>query len=782
MSEEAARKDKNRKGENMKRILLLLLSGFLAITLVACKDDSVELSLAKTSTSIEVGASETVAITAAKGDAAKLKATSSDPSIVTATIEGTNLKIVAVEEGAAVITVSVDGKEDSVRLNVSVKAPTTGARFEGHTQLFYIDIGQDLELGINEAIKNIKAYDDDGSEIEGTITVSGIELVDISAGVGTQFQLEISILKSSGTALTGVITIELIGEAVEERVVIYGPTKLTYYIGSVGFDFENEFSAMNITTKENLEVTAEFTLGKELTLSTPGRHTVKVYAEDGLLSAERTIELYVKQAVSIKDELRETTSANPISISFGHGNGADIEALFNKYARNFEAEMLKEGIHVSVSIDKWGANYDEVRDAVTSAMQSGSALPNIIQNYPDHLVEYHSHGKIVSLAPYAFHPVWGFGDEANSSWYDIVQSYRNEQRAASLEGDMLSMPFNKSTEFVIYNKDMFDEVLQGKAFPETWEDLMALAPALRGQIDANIARIAQAYQAAGNSTYTADVQAAAKSQFYPFSYDSAGNAFITLTKAWGGAYTAQTGKKADKLLFNNDQTKQMLTFFGENRQEFTSPAVWNNAQYATDLFLKGYSAFSVSSSAGADKNTPFVANSTTKAFNVGVAPMLYSKLYPEHRNVIQQGTNFAITTEGDADQKIVSWLFLKFLNEFETSYDYAIEKGYFPTRNSTLTSSEYQAFLAKANTPITTGMTKAQADEIMRAKAAQIYFIQRDFMVFDLPFKGSSGVRGKVETAFKDIVLAQKGANLTDVINNALINAYNESLRLVTDD
>ena len=28
------------------------------------------------------------------------------------------------------------------------------------------------------------------------------------------------------------------------------------------------------------------------------------------------------------------------------------------------------------------------------------------------------------------------------------------------------MPFNKSTEFILYNKDMFDEVLKGDPFPK----------------------------------------------------------------------------------------------------------------------------------------------------------------------------------------------------------------------------------------------------------------------------------------------------------------------------
>ena len=224
----------------------------------------------------------------------------------------------------------------------------------------------------------------------------------------------------------------------------------------------------------------------------------------------------------------------------------------------------------------------------------------------------------------------------------------------------------------------------------------------------------------------------------------------------------------------------MLRFFGSNRANFTAPAVWNNASYATDYFLKGYSAFSVSSTAGADKNTPMIG--TTKLFNVGVAPMLYSKLYPEFRNVIQQGTNFAITTDADEDERIVAWLFLKFLNSKRVSLDYAFEKGYFPTRNSTLNSQEYQEFIALADNSIIDGMQRTEADKIMRAKAVSIYLQQKDFMVFDLPFKGSSGVRQKVAPALTDVLLAGPDEDLEQKINAALTNAYNESLRLVSDD
>lgn len=764
-----------------KRILLVFLAVLAVLTLAACGGGS-GLKVAKSSVSIDVGQTETVAITTSKDNVSKLEVSSSNQAVATATISGDKVSIKGVAAGNAVISIKVKDTKLESKINVTVKATATGARFEGHTGIFYIDASGNLETEVRDALADIKAYDDDNSLITSELIIEGIEQIDVSAGSGTQFELQIKVMKANGEAMTAVITVEVIGEATNDRIVIFGPSKLVYYIGSVNFDLAKEFSAINLGTKENVPISLDYIVGEQTTLGTPGEYPVTVIAEQGNLKEEKTITVRTRSAVTLPNELGTSSAANPITIRFGHGNGQDIHALFEKYAQWFEAKMLEEGHYVKVDVEQTGSNYDEVLTNITKLMQTNDKLPHIVQNYPDHLVEYNGYGKIESLTPYVFHPVWGFTDEANDSWYDIVQSYRDEQRSASKEGDILSLPFNKSTEFVLYNKDMFDEVLKGKPFPETWEELIALAPALRQQIDSNIARIAAAYNRAGNTTYTPGDQAAAKAEFYPFSYDSGGNAFITLTKQWGGEYTAQARLKADKLRFVNDQTKQMLMYFAQNRSDFTSPAVWNNARYATDLFLKGYSAFSVSSTAGADKNTPLVG--TSKLFNIGVAPLPYSRLYPEHRNVIQQGTNFAITKHDDhtQDEKIVAFLFLKFLNESKTSLDYAFEKGYFPTRYSSLETEEYATFLAKANNPIEDGISKTEADLIMRAKAAQVYFMQKDFMVFDLPFIGSSAVRTKVETTFKDTLLSAAGDNMSTKIDQLLQMAYDEAMKVVQDD
>ena len=210
------------------------------------------------------------------GIADKLKVTSSNASVATATIEGSTLKVTGVASGSAVIEVeaegiTVDDKPLKARLNVAVKAQAQGARFEGHTGVFLIDVGYPLDEEVRAATKNIKAYDDDGTLIPAeNISITGTELIDVTAAEGTRFQLEISATKKDGTKLTAVITIEIFGQSVEERVVIFGPSKLTYYIGSdqQGFDLQKEFSARNLNTKEDVPVSVEYLLDKDITLQT----------------------------------------------------------------------------------------------------------------------------------------------------------------------------------------------------------------------------------------------------------------------------------------------------------------------------------------------------------------------------------------------------------------------------------------------------------------------------------------------------------------------------------
>jgi ABC-type glycerol-3-phosphate transport system substrate-binding protein len=116
---------------------------------------------------------------------------------------------------------------------------------------------------------------------------------------------------------------------------------------------------------------------------------------------------------------------------------------------------------------------------------------------------------------------------------------------------------------------------------------------------------------------------------------------------------------------------------------------------------------------------------------------------------------------GTDQEKLASWLFLKYLISKEVTTDWAISTGYLPVRTSAYTSTEYQTFL---NNPSTTD-NKAAAI----ANAANAAYQQSGHMFFDPAFIGSSRARTQVGSALERIMLGDGN------IQEALNEAYNEA-------
>lgn len=571
------------------------------------------------------------------------------------------------------------------------------------------------------------------------------------------------------------------------QVTLVSPAAVTYYIGSTPFDPLEEVRAYKIGdsgTPEDVEVVVT---NAEYTTAVPGTYsyTVEAGAEEGV-PVIRTIKLTVRASANIPNELPNEL----ITVELWHSNGTTIENKLLEYEKTFETMMAGLGYNVDVVITKNGSTYDELRTNVINALKGGT-LPNIVQNYPDHVVEYASNGVIASLTPYIKHPVWGLDESKdNEKFTDILESYRAEQRATNDNGDYLSLPFNKSTEVVAYNKTLFDAVLApGQPFPETWEELFDLYPAIMQQKDNLIDVVAERWTAAGNPLAADDIQKA-KDNFVPFSYDSSANGFITLTRQFGGSYTSRGSDGKGRLEFDSTAVRNMLKFFATktNGQEiFTVPARWE-AGYSNEVSLKGFNAFSVGSTGGIRYNTP--VENGFKLYDIGVAPVPYSLYFPESRAVIQQGTNMSLTTQGTAAQKVVSWLFIKYLMSEEIQSDFGIATGYSPVRNSVYDSNQaYIDYLKLADTEMgesasAMGLTVKEYGDLFELKVKAMGNLaaaqQREYQFYDTPFIGSSAARDAVGVAFDRVILHTNMTTLDEAINNAIQYAIDEANKVIS--
>lgn len=576
--------------------------------------------------------------------------------------------------------------------------------------------------------------------------------------------------------------LNLIASWVESNIVIsatiLGPDAITHYIGTRTFDPLSEYTAIDNDSGEEYELVASGVYNPNFPYTY--NYTVSLKLDP---SITKQVKLTVIRSTNI---IPNGFSGQQVNITFWHSNGSTIENKLLQYGTDFEAYMLTQGVNIKVNIVKNGSNYDELRTNVVNAIK-GAELPNLVQNYPDHVVEYQANGVIESLTPYIYHPVHGLDPEnPNENLEDIVMAYREENRSNNLIGDYLSMPFNKSTEVVAYNKTFFDEVLGGRAMPETWQGLFGLVDDIYEIKDEQIDKIA-ANWAAGGAPLKAEEIAKAKNEFVPFTYDSVGNAFITLTRQFGGQYTSRdpvTGK--GQVDFINANTIRMLKFFAEDRgRTFTVPQNWG-VDYGNAVSFQGTTLFSAGSTGGLRYNN--AVKNGYKLYDVGVMTVPYDQQNPSSRTVIQQGTNISLTTAGSAEQKLASWLFLKYLTSTDIQADFGIATGYTPVRLSSIQTAAYQEFLEAADIELADsasamGLSNSAyeklAEQKLVAMGARVAAEQTQYMFYDNAFIGSSKAREEVGSAFERVMLAPKNQDIDTVINNALQAAKEETERVI---
>ena len=235
-----------------------------------------------------------------------------------------------------------------------------------------------------------------------------------------------------------------------------------------------------------------------------------------------------------------TTIEKPVEIEFWHAmsgtNQEAVDALVEQFNSTIGAE---KGITVEAVYQ--GA-YNDLKTKTTAALKSGSA-PAIAQAYPDWVAEYLQSEAVVALDDYIKDSEVGIKD-----FDDITQAYRDENSQYE-GGKFYSLPFNKSTEVLYYNKAFFEE--NGLTVPTTWNEVEEVSAKIK--------------ELTGNPA---------------FGIDSIQNYFITMVQQFGGKYTnslmngperylSSPGKRqypASVLRFNNSNVSiAALALSSENR-------------------------------------------------------------------------------------------------------------------------------------------------------------------------------------------------------------------------
>ena len=385
--------------------------------------------------------------------------------------------------------------------------------------------------------------------------------------------------------------------------------------------------------------------------------------------------------------------------------------------------------------------YDEVRSSIITDLQGGTQ-PDLAYCYADHVAQYLVTGKVVNMNKFinSTEKLTAnvlSGEEWVSKQYDEVIGYNATEVADFVKGyyeegyaenyanyakygyaanDMLTLPFQKSTEVLYYNADALKAL--GKEVPTTWDELW-------------------------------DVCAAAKAKWptvTPLGYDSESNWFITMCEQNGWDYTS--AEEGNHYGFNNANTQAWLTQLADyyNKGYFTTQEIYGS--YSSNLFVKGVedsgTIFSIGSSGGASYQA-------TDAFEWGVAPIPGSKQADGSvvNKAISQGPSlvmFETSAENATEKQLMTWEYVKILLDPQYQMKFAGVSGYMPARMSTYEIPSYKEQLEDTSNivAVTVLVAKAMAEQ-------DIYFTSPAFV-------GSSTARDQVGVALRYVVTGSKSA------------------------
>lgn len=321
------------------------------------------------------------------------------------------------------------------------------------------------------------------------------------------------------------------------------------------------------------------------------------------------------------------------TVVFWHGmQGAQADTL-KSLAKEFEAKNS----NIKIKLEQQG-NYDDLQAKLNSTMQSPKNLPTITQAYPGWLESAAKNNMLVNLTPYINNHDVGWGSSAASG---IKADMLN---GAKINGKQYGIPFNKSTEVLIYNPAMLKKYGVTKV-PTTMAELKQAAQTI--------------YQKSNHQVAGAG-------------FDDLDNYYVLGMKNEGQDFSS-------KIDFTGKASKKVLNYYvaGEKAGYFRMAG---SDKYLYIPFTNNKLAMFVTSSS----TETWIKQAARKGFTYEVAarPSKYT---------MQQGTDIYMFNQASAMQKAAAFKFMKFLSSKQGQIKWAKKTGYIPVNEDATKSTEYKS-------------------------------------------------------------------------------------------
>lgn len=454
---------------------------------------------------------------------------------------------------------------------------------------------------------------------------------------------------------------------------------------------------------------------------------------------------------------KSNVSENNNKIIFWHTFGQNVRDQMQKEIDKFVSLVKEnEGVDLEVTFSYVGS-YDDILSQVEKGFAVGN-VPTIAVCYPDHVASYLSHEDFDEEYVYNLSSLFNdssigynknpyLDDEMDEN--DFVSAFLKENSSYTKDGTY-SLPLMKSTEVLMFNKDIVYNVLlpnYSKAnnitipsYDEymsnlTWDEFISLLRFVKKDMNE------------GNSNYGTNLEV-------PCIYDSDENLYITQSNQRNISFLSINNGKGS-IDFNNDQAKDMVKELkGYYDEGLLITKGTNNNEYGSNKFTVGKTLFTIGSSGGAGYNDPGAAS-----FEVGVCKVPFANNNPLY---VSQGPNLTLLrSNGVSDEvnefrKEYGWKLMKYLTNTYNEVDlcYYGSEGYVPTRTSSYTYDYYADYLK---------------EEEFVARSSSVVVNEINGKYYSTPtFKGSSNARDQVGMIITNVFLNKKSIDeaFKDAENN----------------
>lgn len=344
-----------------------------------------------------------------------------------------------------------------------------------------------------------------------------------------------------------------------------------------------------------------------------------------------------QKASSSDDKGDSEASGDALHLTFYYpvNVGGSAAKLIEQIFADFNAEnpdIVVEPVYTG--------NYDDTVTKIQTAMQGGTP-PDVFVSLATQRFTMASTGMAMPLDEL----IAADGEEGKAYIDDFLDGFMED---SYVDGQIYSIPFQRSTMVLFYNKEAFKEVgLDPEKAPATWEEVVEYGQKLTNE-----------------NRYGVGLALNSGSAQWAFT------GFCLQNSANGENLMTEDGKQ---VLFDTPENVEALQFWLDlqNKYKIMAPGIVQWTDLPTQ-FLAGEVAMIY-------HTTGNMANINENAdFEFGTA------FLPGHKRVAAPtgGGNFYISSGLSEDRVQAAWKFIKFATETERAAQWSLDTGYVATRTS----------------------------------------------------------------------------------------------------